>query len=194
MKSYYYHNGTDKVGPLTIEELKKHNLTRDSYVWHDGLTDWKRAAEIPELANILPTAPKAGAPQAQQQAYPQQPAQQQQGYGYQQQQYQQPYQQPYQQRNYATGGTVSAIPNMGALKAFSIIGLIFSLILFIIGIGVFNISGYCYDYYDNCSCYGDSDEQEIFGAITIILSLIFLTQSIITATKAFKNYGSATTA
>ena len=190
MKSYYYHNGQDKVGPLSLEDLKKQNITRDTYVWYEGLTDWKRAGDIPELQALFPAggaAPQQQYGQAAQPAYGyQQPAQAaQQGY---QQGYQQQYTQP---RSYATtaASTTAGPMKMGALKAFSIIGLIFSLILFIIGVGVFNISGYCYDYYDSCSCYTGNDEQEVYGSIIIVMSLIFLTQSIITAAKSFKNYG-----
>ena len=45
------------VGPLTLEQLRQQGLTRDTLVWHSGLSGWTAAAQISELAPILPPPP-----------------------------------------------------------------------------------------------------------------------------------------
>jgi len=216
MSKYYYHNGQDKQGPFTLEELRGENINRDTYVWYEGLNDWKKAGELGELNPLWqPQSSQQAQPQPQQPAgygtqQPQQP--QQGGYGqpqygqpqYGQPQYGQGYGQPqygnYQQQTYgqygsyatpasgttASGGT-AVVPNMSALKVFSIIGLLFSVILFIVGCVMAAESNYCYDYYNNSDCRMDYD-IEVYGGFVIIASLILLTHSIVSVSKAFKNY------
>ena len=43
MSKYYYHNGTDKQGPFTMEELRNENISQDTYVWYEGLNDQQRS-------------------------------------------------------------------------------------------------------------------------------------------------------
>lgn len=42
-----------KFGPLTLEEIRKMPLREDSYVWHNGLTSWVKASDVPELADLF---------------------------------------------------------------------------------------------------------------------------------------------
>ena len=201
MAEYYYHNGTDKVGPLSLEALKAHNLTPETYVWYEGLTDWKKAGEVTELVSLFSAGGQAAAPQP---AAPQapQPGQPQQGYAqpqpayqygqrpmqphgaYSQQAYQQPYQQAQQPAQQASSS--GAKPKLGVLKVFGIIGLLISIVLIIMGIAVANMSAYCWDY--DCDCYPVIYEKEPYAIIFVILGVLFLTQSIITMVKAFKKY------
>jgi len=37
MKKYFYSNGQEKEGPLTLEELKEKNIKPESLIWHEGL-------------------------------------------------------------------------------------------------------------------------------------------------------------
>jgi len=43
-----------KTGPMSLEELRRIPLQRDSLVWHSGLPSWRQARFIDELADILP--------------------------------------------------------------------------------------------------------------------------------------------
>jgi len=61
MKQYYYANGDQQLGPFSIQELQSKNLRKDTYVWYEGLSDWTRAGDLPELGGLFET------PQAQMQ-------------------------------------------------------------------------------------------------------------------------------
>lgn len=53
MKSTYYYiaNGEQK-GPITLEELLTF-VQRDTMIWHPGMSDWKPASEVEEIAPHL---------------------------------------------------------------------------------------------------------------------------------------------
>lgn len=53
MKKYYLHNGTEQVGPFSIEELMVKNIKKDTEVWHEGISDWKTAENIDELKELF---------------------------------------------------------------------------------------------------------------------------------------------
>ena len=53
MKEYYLHNGQTLVGPFTPAELKKKNITRETFVWKENQNDWIKANEIPALIDIF---------------------------------------------------------------------------------------------------------------------------------------------
>ncbi len=57
MKKYFYTNGTDKIGPFTLDELKEQNLSRDTKVWFYGLDRWKPLNEIEELKSLTNSVP-----------------------------------------------------------------------------------------------------------------------------------------
>jgi hypothetical protein len=57
MKQYYYSDGTKKVGPFSLEELKAQNITRDTPVWCHPMPKWKAAGEIPDLEELFGTVP-----------------------------------------------------------------------------------------------------------------------------------------
>ena len=57
MIKYYLHNGQESIGPFTKEELKEQKITKDTPIWSDEMTDWKKAGEIDELKIILLTIP-----------------------------------------------------------------------------------------------------------------------------------------
>lgn len=90
MKQYFYASGDQQLGPFSLQELQSKRLTKDTYVWYEGLADWTRAGDLPEL-NALFEAQTMAPPQPSVQQSPPPPAQggyQQQGGRY--QQYQQP--------------------------------------------------------------------------------------------------------
>lgn len=92
--NYWVIIDNQKVGPMSLMELRRIPLTPDSMVWHTGMADWRKAASFPELAPLFGPAPAPqpdyaqAAPDYNQQAAPSQPycdpfaspAQQQSGY------------------------------------------------------------------------------------------------------------------
>lgn len=57
MKKYFYSNGQEKEGPVTLEELKQKNIQEKTMIWHEGLDDWKEAENIDELKEIFELIP-----------------------------------------------------------------------------------------------------------------------------------------
>ncbi|WP_020597257.1 DUF805 domain-containing protein [Spirosoma panaciterrae] len=52
-KRYYYFNGNEQIGPLNYSDLFNRNLTPDTLFWYEGLPQWKKGYELPELANLF---------------------------------------------------------------------------------------------------------------------------------------------
>lgn len=64
MQKYFYMEGGQKLGPFTLDELKKRNLKRETLVWCHPMPDWKPAGELPELEEMFSMIPpdfKSGA-------------------------------------------------------------------------------------------------------------------------------------
>jgi len=64
MHKYFYMEGNQKLGPFTLEELKKRNIRRETPVWCHPMPDWKPAGEMPELEEVFSMIPpdyKSGA-------------------------------------------------------------------------------------------------------------------------------------
>ena len=60
MKQYYYsHDGNEQKGPATPDALARVPIAADTLVWADGMADWIRADQVPELAGLF-GAPGAG--------------------------------------------------------------------------------------------------------------------------------------
>lgn len=57
MKKYYLHNGTENIGPFTIDELKEKRINRDTPVWCEGMQDWKEAVAVEELKFLFAAVP-----------------------------------------------------------------------------------------------------------------------------------------
>lgn len=57
MKKYFYSDGTNKFGPFSIEELKYKNITKDTLVWFQGLSEWLPAHNFSELNDIFVPSP-----------------------------------------------------------------------------------------------------------------------------------------
>ncbi|UIR57889.1 CD225/dispanin family protein [Sphingobacterium sp. SRCM116780] len=53
MRKYFYTDGYTNFGPFTLEELKYKNITRETYVWYQGLAQWYQAVDLPELAILF---------------------------------------------------------------------------------------------------------------------------------------------
>lgn len=57
MKKYFYSNGQEKEGPVTLEELKQNDIQPMTLIWYEGLDDWKEAKDIEELKEIFELSP-----------------------------------------------------------------------------------------------------------------------------------------
>ncbi len=61
IKYFLIENGSS-TGPFTFEELKGKNINKESMVWHEGLTDWKKAGEVPALVPLFEPVANPGTP------------------------------------------------------------------------------------------------------------------------------------
>ena len=67
MQYWINHNGVQS-GPVDLEGLRQMGLTSAAYVWHEGLSDWVKITQLPELqgmydmagATVGQTPPAAG--------------------------------------------------------------------------------------------------------------------------------------
>lgn len=53
MRKYYYLVEKSQKGPFSIEELKEKQLTRDTFIWYEGLDNWIRIRDNSDLAEKL---------------------------------------------------------------------------------------------------------------------------------------------
>jgi hypothetical protein len=53
MKQYYYLEGSQQLGPFTLEELRSKPIKPDTKVWTQGLPDWLAASAVPEINEWL---------------------------------------------------------------------------------------------------------------------------------------------
>jgi len=55
MDTYFYldQNGQQQ-GPVAANELPNYGVTRNIYVWKQGMSNWQMAGSIPELSDIFP--------------------------------------------------------------------------------------------------------------------------------------------
>jgi hypothetical protein len=54
MRKYYYSNGVDRKGPVSLAELiTSGELRPETLVWYEGLPSWVRADALPELCDVV---------------------------------------------------------------------------------------------------------------------------------------------
>lgn len=96
MEIYIIENGQQR-GPFTLEQLRFIPITPDTEVWKEGMYNWVKASEVPELRELLDAQGQTPYGQSGQQYGQPYGGPQQQSYGGYQQPYGQPggYQQPY---------------------------------------------------------------------------------------------------
>lgn len=58
---YYIDNQGKQCGPVEKERLASLGVTGDTYVWAEGMADWKHASEVSDVSYLLPTPPSAPA-------------------------------------------------------------------------------------------------------------------------------------
>ncbi len=59
---WYLSRGGQNFGPFDANQLPQNGLTRDSYVWRNGMAGWVPASQVPELSHLfnVPPPPPAG--------------------------------------------------------------------------------------------------------------------------------------
>lgn len=57
MKRYYTHTGEEQQGPYDLEELKAKKITKQTMIWFEGIDEWKKAGDIPELQGAFEVTP-----------------------------------------------------------------------------------------------------------------------------------------
>lgn len=53
MAAYWIIINNEKVGPMSLEQVRRMDLRRDTLVWRDGLDTWRQAGFLPELADAI---------------------------------------------------------------------------------------------------------------------------------------------
>ena len=56
-QQYYMVKDNRRIGPAAIESLLAQGLNADTLVWRVGLAQWVPAAQLPEVASLLPALP-----------------------------------------------------------------------------------------------------------------------------------------
>ena len=57
MSQDYLHDGQNQIGPFSIDELMRKNISGETFVWKEGMADWVKAKEIPDLKEIFGNTP-----------------------------------------------------------------------------------------------------------------------------------------
>lgn len=55
--NYYAVIDGKRIGPLTLSELKSSGISRQSLVWHEGMTDWSPAGTVDSLNEFFKETP-----------------------------------------------------------------------------------------------------------------------------------------
>ncbi len=53
MQKFFIYKNDKQQGPFTLKELKKAGIATDTYVWAEGMTDWKKAGDTEELKELF---------------------------------------------------------------------------------------------------------------------------------------------
>jgi len=57
MQFYLINGAGEQSGPYNVSDLKANGLTKDTLVWKEGMTDWLKAGDIPELKELFIAVP-----------------------------------------------------------------------------------------------------------------------------------------
>ena len=66
---WYISQNGQQLGPFALNQLAQQGLTAQTYVWRTGMGGWQPAAEVSELASVLPSAPPPPPPPVQSEWY-----------------------------------------------------------------------------------------------------------------------------
>jgi len=54
MRSYYYLNGSEKIGPISEDDLKQKGLPSETLIWTEGFDNWIAVGEVEEITSTIP--------------------------------------------------------------------------------------------------------------------------------------------
>jgi GYF domain 2 len=57
MKKYYLHDGKEKQGPFSLDELRAKAISKIDEIWFEDLRDWTPAGRIDELKELFKATP-----------------------------------------------------------------------------------------------------------------------------------------
>lgn len=57
MIQYYIHDGNIQKGPFSLEELKNQNISSDTLIWYEGMSEWKKASQIEDIQFFFKQVP-----------------------------------------------------------------------------------------------------------------------------------------
>lgn len=57
MKKYFYSDGNEKNGPLSLDELQQEGISNGTLIWFEGLDDWTPAGDLDDMKHILELNP-----------------------------------------------------------------------------------------------------------------------------------------
>jgi hypothetical protein len=59
--TYFVVLNEQQIGPLSENEIKQliqqKKINSETYVWHNGLTDWEKASNVPEIIKFVALSP-----------------------------------------------------------------------------------------------------------------------------------------
>lgn len=67
---YYIVVNGEQKGPFQKEDLRQYNITPETLVWRTGMSEWTKAALIPELADIFTVDVEINSPEPQENVIP----------------------------------------------------------------------------------------------------------------------------
>ena len=53
---YYYSDGQNQFGPVSLEDLRT-KIDANTLVWHEGMPNWDKASNVEELKAMLKSTP-----------------------------------------------------------------------------------------------------------------------------------------
>jgi len=56
-KYYFYTDGEKEFGPFSTGDLKEKDIKRDTKVWTQGMSEWEKAGDIPDLEELFVLVP-----------------------------------------------------------------------------------------------------------------------------------------
>jgi hypothetical protein len=54
---YYIVAGSQRKGPFSLNQLRSEAIDLATLMWHKGMTNWRPAAELPEIVELLQSIP-----------------------------------------------------------------------------------------------------------------------------------------
>lgn len=53
MKEFFYLDGKDQKGPFLVKQIANKNLTAETLIWTEGMDNWQKLKNVPELVHLL---------------------------------------------------------------------------------------------------------------------------------------------